>query len=366
LPSERRRPVRVLFNTWANRDNVNSQSLTAREIACRLDPERCRSSLFLGHDQESDPRLADQPGVRLIRVPPRLGSLAIAGQLLWGGHDVIVYPALNERASRLADALWPLARRRATVHCMEVSVDQAEAAPPAALALARRWVRRADRVTAITPAIARDLAARWGVEAEVVPLGVDLARFQPVDRGDHQPPWQVIYVASIQPRKQPHLVLELARRLAGEPVEFHLIGPVLGDADYHRRLLAEVERDGLTGVHFHGPLPQEEIRERLARADVYLLPSRLEGFAKTTLEAAATGLPAIVFADYETTAVADGESGFQVSTVDEMETTLRRLLADRELRARMGAAGRRLAEGFSWDGVARRWEAILTDLGGAP
>ena len=196
MSPDRHRPIRVLFNTWANRENVNSQSLTAREIACRLDPERFRPSLFLGARQEPDPRLAERANVNLIRVPPRLGSLAIAGQLLWGGHDVVVYPSLNERASRLASRLWPLARRRAVVHCVETSLDQAAAAPPAAVALARRWAARADLVTAITPAIARDLAARWGIAAEVVPLGVDLERFQPADRAGHTPPWRVLYVAS--------------------------------------------------------------------------------------------------------------------------------------------------------------------------
>lgn len=355
-------PLRILFNTWADRRDLNSQSLTARELAIRLDPERFRPSLFLGWRQEPDPRLLARPNVRLIQVPPRLGSLAIAGQLLWGGHDAVVYPALYARASRLAGALWPLARRRAVVHCVEVSVDQAAAAPPAVAANARRWARRADRVTAITPAIARDLAARWGIAAEVLPLGVDLDLFRPADRAGHAPPWKVLYVASIQPRKQTHLVLELARRLRSEPVEFDLVGPPLGDPGYQHDLLAEVERDGLVGVRFHGSLPQDEIARRMAAADVYLLTSRLEGFGKTTLEAAATGLPAIVFNDYETTAVADGETGFQVATLDEMEAALRRLLADPALRERMGQAARRLAEGFGWDAVARRWETMLTDL----
>ena len=362
MPERRPAPIRVLFNTWADRDNVNSQSLTAREIACRLDSERFLSSLFLSWRKPADSKVADRSNVRIVRVPPRLGSLVIARELLWGAYDIVFYPNINGRASRLFQRLRGIARHRKSVDCVETSLDQIEACPEAVRRSTYSSLRQADLRSAITPAIARDLQERLGLDCEVVPLGVDLDLFQPIDRAGRQPPWRVLYVASIQPRKQTHLVLELARRFRRQPLEFVCIGPALGDASYFQRLVEEKKRDDLRNVTFLGALSQQEIYSRMRDADVYLLPSRLEGFGKTTLEAAATGLPAIVFADYETTAVVDRVTGFQVETLEGMEEALHRLITDPDLRRTMGRAACEHSRDFSWSAVARRWETVFTGL----
>jgi glycosyltransferase involved in cell wall biosynthesis len=96
-----------------------------------------------------------------------------------------------------------------------------------------------------------------------------------------------------------------------------------------------------------------------------LLPSRLEGIPKVTLEAAATGLPCIVFRDYETPSVIDGITGFQVSTVEEMMQALGKLLADRSVRQRMGAAGHQHVANFDWDVVARQWQDAYLEIAAA-
>lgn len=355
------RRIEILFNVWADERNVNSQSLTAREIALRLDPDRFLSRFFVSSGRPADARLREHPGVELLRVPPRLGTVEIVRQLLRGRHDILFYPSLNARASRLFWTLRRLARRARTVECLECSWDQLQELPPADLHHRLRWLRAADLCTAITPMITRSLAEHR-IQAETVPLGVDLELFQPVDRAEREKPWRVVFVGSIQPRKQPHLVLELARRLQNLPVELHLIGPTLGDPGYAEELMAETEADGLGSVVFHGALQQRQMAEWLARCDVYVLPSRLEGFGKTTLEAAATGLPAVVFDDYETTAVVNGETGFTVSTFDDMSRRVEQLLQDSELRLRMGAAAAEHARGFDWQVIAERWEDQLERL----
>lgn len=355
-------PIRILFNTWANRENTNSQSLTAREIASRLSPERFRSSLFLGWGQEPDPKVGGREEIRLLRVPPRLGSLFIARELLWGSHDIVFYPALNPRASRLFRTGRRLGRKRLVVDGVETSLDQIAACGKEIQQRIFASLRQADLRTAITPAISRDLEQQHQLESEVVPLGVDLSLFQWVDRSHHEPPWKVVYVASIQQRKQTHIMLDLAQRLRSQDVEFHCIGPCLGDPAYCEALFARKARERLDKVTFHGELSQPEIYRHLRQADLYVLPSRLEGFGKTTLEAAASGLPAIVFSDYETTAVVDGETGFQVATEEEMLAAVEELLADPELRHEMGWAASAHAQTFSWDPIARRWETLFSRL----
>jgi glycosyltransferase involved in cell wall biosynthesis len=77
--------------------------------------------------------------------------------------------------------------------------------------------------------------------------------------------------------------------------------------------------------------------------DVFCLPSTgLESFGNAAVEAMAVGLPTVVFADGGGLVehIDDGETGFVVSDQQELEDTLRRLLADVELRRRVGDRAR--------------------------
>jgi glycosyltransferase involved in cell wall biosynthesis len=100
----------------------------------------------------------------------------------------------------------------------------------------------------------------------------------------------------------------------------------------------------------------------MRHSDIFILPSRLEGIPKVTLEAAATGLPCIVFRDYRSPSVIDAVTGFQVGTLEEMMRALRRLIEDRSLRERMGVAARKHMEGFDWELVSRQWQSAYLEI----
>jgi glycosyltransferase involved in cell wall biosynthesis len=83
------------------------------------------------------------------------------------------------------------------------------------------------------------------------------------------------------------------RALAGLPPEFTLT--VAGQGRDRPRLEALAARLGLSPrVRFVGALPSEQLREEMARADIFILPSRTEGYPKVCLEALAHGLPCVV------------------------------------------------------------------------
>lgn len=124
------------------------------------------------------------------------------------------------------------------------------------------------------------------------------------------------------------------------------------DADYRAALagdgpdLAEVatavEARGLSDrVELLGA--QGNVGELLARSDVFVLSSLSEGFPVSILEAMAAGLP-VVATDVGgvAEAVADGETGMLVPAADPeaLAGALERVVADVEVRRRLGAAGR--------------------------
>jgi hypothetical protein len=87
-------PHRILFNGWADDSNVNAQNITCKEIARRIDPRRFEIHLFTF--REPDPRLVERENVRLLQIPPRLGTPVILRHLL-GSHDAMLYLRVRDR-----------------------------------------------------------------------------------------------------------------------------------------------------------------------------------------------------------------------------------------------------------------------------
>ena len=102
-------------------------------------------------------------------------------------------------------------------------------------------------------------------------------------------------------------------------------------------------------VDFLGGVPGPELAGEYARCSVFLLPSRKEGFGLVFLEAMAYAKPIVACAaGGAPEVVPDGECGMLVPANDLLALweSLRRLLADVQLRARLGAQGRRRVERF--------------------
>lgn len=143
-------------------------------------------------------------------------------------------------------------------------------------------------------------------------------------------------------------------------------------------LQPEIDRLGLTGtVRPHPPLtigpdfdpgrirlPVEGLVDLYGVADLFVLPSRLEGFSRVLAEGLAAGLPAVT-----TDAPGCGEvlpqgTGLASAVDDEagMADNLARLLTDTDLRRSMSATARREAKAFDWEAVARQYEALYREL----
>ena len=111
---------------------------------------------------------------------------------------------------------------------------------------------------------------------------------------------------------------------------------------------------GLKNGVFAGFLHAQELARAYASSDIFFFPSESETFGNVTLEAMASGLPAVnAIASGSNSLVAEGETGFLVSARDEagLAARLERLVLDDALRKRMGAAARARSLTFSWDAI---------------
>jgi glycosyltransferase involved in cell wall biosynthesis len=349
--------VRILFLPGIDSDNTNAQSLNVREIALRLDPERFQITLW--YEQQPDSRLQNRANIRLLQLPARGKTIRILSEMR-SSYDMIAYMDYGP-ASYLFLHLPRAVRSAAiTVYHAEAPVAQIEDPSRALRFLYNGTFPRCDVYTGITRFVASDIASHISKKVSyILPVGVDTKLFIPPEKRANASP-VVLFAGTLIARKGPQFVLDAALRFPG--VVFRLVGS--GRGGFEQILRARIAELRLQNVCLEGPKTQPQLLQIMRESDIFLLPSRLEGLPKVTLEAAATGLPCVVFRDYETPSVVDGATGFQVNTGEEMMESLGKLLADPSLRERMGAAARKHTEQFDWDPVSRLWENAYLEMVG--
>lgn len=189
---------------------------------------------------------------------------------------------------------------------------------------------------------------RGSTPVELVRHGVDIPdRFE---RREASPPI-VLAVGRLVEKKGFETLLRAAGVLHASGVEFRL--HIAGDGIMWPALARLVGELGIGEVvRFLGPQTHDELEAHFATASVFALPCQIgadgnrDGLPNTVLEAMARGLP-IVSTTLESVreAIEDGRDGRLVppGDVERLAAALAELLADGDLRARLGGAARERA-----------------------
>ena len=232
-----------------------------------------------------------------------------------------------------------------------------------------RIVGAANRIVAANVVERAELLRDYAAHAQriaTIPCGVDTEVFVPGERAaarrglglDERP--MLLWVGRIAPIKGLDTLLDAVGRLqaAGTGLRLLIVG---GDADeprngHERALRDQIERLGLAAaVRFVGPQPQDALPAYYAAADVTVLPSYYESFGMVALEAMACGSPVIASrVGGLVTTVRDGVTGFLVpdGDVDALAERVATLIADPDLRWRIGREAVRWAAQHRWPCVA--------------
>ncbi|HLT66470.1 MAG TPA: glycosyltransferase, partial [Microbacterium sp.] len=202
----------------------------------------------------------------------------------------------------------------------------------------------------------------------IAPCGVDIEAFAAEGPSEIRGmPHRIVSIGRLVPRKGVDLVilaLGILRDLGRDDIELVVAGSAEGPAarDPEIARLRQIARGcGVEDrVVFRGPVSRESVPALLRSADAVVCAPWYEPFGIVPLEAMACGTPVVAAAvGGLIDTVIDGVTGMHVPPRDAqaIADAVGAIIADGELRARMGAAGRERVEArYTWDRVAAQVE----------
>lgn len=229
-----------------------------------------------------------------------------------------------------------------------------------------RWVWRGAPVSIVCSERLLKFGRRLDpkVDFRMIPMGVELVRFQPVERPAN-PKVRVLFIGRLIPRKGLQYVIRAlprVRELTDVPFEVE----VVGTGAMREALDGLAERMSVSHLlRYVGTVPYDKLHESYQGADIFVLTSMSEGMPAVVLEAMACGLPVIatdVSGNEEL--VRRGENGFLVPVEDTeaLAQALVKLIRDKDLRERMGMRSRQLVQPHEWRDIVKRYEMILKEV----
>lgn len=237
--------------------------------------------------------------------------------------------------------------------------------------LLRRAVRSADHLITLTEAAKRELVEYLGCNTDritVTSSAVDPALVPPTreetergrrnhDLGDRY----VLHLSSPRPHKNRDLLLEAWRRLAPQhpSVELVLVVSDPGDKPDGAPASRETPR-----IHWLEHVSDDDLSALYGGAEIYVHPSRAEGFGLPVLEAMACGTP-VCCSEIPSLVEITGDAArrFDPLRVDDLARSLARLLDSRREREVLARRGLAKAKQFTWTSVAEKtWSAYARAL----
>jgi glycosyltransferase involved in cell wall biosynthesis len=227
-----------------------------------------------------------------------------------------------------------------------------------------------DRVFAVSEQVRRHCIEVDGIDpsrVQTVYNGLDLADWNTASRWVERAGESVVATVGNIRRVKGHDVFIRAAASVAEKfphASFRIAGDVL-EPEYFaelQKLVSELKLDGR--FHFVGGVT--DLREYLSAAEVFVLPSRSEGFSNAIVEAMAAALPVVATnVGGNAEAVQDGVSGIIVPPEDSaaLAAAIISLLSDTTKAKQMGVEGKRLAaERFTTDAMMSQITSVYASL----
>lgn len=171
----------------------------------------------------------------------------------------------------------------------------------------------------------------------------------------------LLSVGRLEYQKNFVCLLEAYQKIATDFPDWIL--KIIGEGDDRSKLEAYIETNNLQN-HIQLPGTSKDVHSLYQNADLFVLPSRWEGFPNVLAEAMSNGLPAIGFD--QCAGVRDliehNKNGLLATDNENSDTlakTLKTLMADQDIRKKMGKEAKQSIQQFKPETVYAQWEQFL-------
>ncbi|MDZ4179365.1 MAG: glycosyltransferase [Coriobacteriia bacterium] len=199
------------------------------------------------------------------------------------------------------------------------------------------------------------ISRRYGRETLLLPNGLPMPAEPPSSATRH-----VLWVASCQPLKQPHVYLDLAEAVPEE--QFVMIMPPRKDD----ALFTEVAKraSALSNVEFIEGVHYRQIQRYFDEAKVFVNTSTVEGYPNTFVQSMIGATPIVSLSVDPNGILSEHGLGYCAGgDIEQLETRIRQLVTDESLRSAIGARSFRYARTHhDIERVAGQFEEMLTDV----
>ncbi|MBU1197709.1 glycosyltransferase family 4 protein [Candidatus Micrarchaeota archaeon] len=166
-------------------------------------------------------------------------------------------------------------------------------------------------------------------KVEVIPNGINLDKYKHVSGERFKKKYKVkkpfaLFIGRLDASKQPHWILETARKLKNIPFLISGSGT----------LESQLKRDAPGNVKFMGRLPREDLLDAYAASTALLMPSAIETEGLVAQEAMACGTPAFI-SPLDVLKEVVGKGGFVCKNSNDMAVKLEQYMDDRSLQNEM-------------------------------
>jgi glycosyltransferase involved in cell wall biosynthesis len=198
-----------------------------------------------------------------------------------------------------------------------------------------------------------------------LPNSTDTSLFKP---GKQKEENMLLFVGRISQGKGLHILLKSLQYLK-EPIRLIVIGPPDWDVNHYQNILKMIEKENRKGKHeikYLGAMEQSELIEWYQKASLFILPSFIEGFPVTILEAVSCGTPVIATpVGGIPEIIKNNETGIlvQQNNPTQLAEAIRYLLENADVRFKMAHEGRkRVMEQYSLETVSNKLCTIYKQL----
>jgi len=228
-------------------------------------------------------------------------------------------------------------------------------------------LKKADKITCVSSELINILNFRYGIKEGIqkIPNGFDKQLLKKTSFLQGEKSRKCItFVGSLRLEKDPITFLQAIKLLSSSSSDFKVL--IVGTGPLYNEVKQFIKANSLNSiVQMLQPMPQEELFKLVELSDIIIISSITEGLPTFLIECMALGKSVIAtnvggIPDI----VKNGINGILVppKSPQSIFNALERLLANPELKKRLGRAAKESVKDYTWNKIAEKYEIIYREV----